>query len=254
MAPYIYALASTALLTIIANIVVRVVPKKHKHINWILGYFSALAAGALLGDAFIYMLPKAAHDGWTATVTVSIVVGVLLMFLLERAITWRELKQKVRRSRRNHAAVSNMFGFTSQSLVDGLVIAGSYLVAIPIGIATTIAVIIHQIPQEISNYVILRRAGVNIVLANRINVLAVFMSFVGAAVSLMIPILFKASLVLVAPFTAGVFLYVALAELVPDIMREKSPNAIVYQTILFLVGVGIIALVKYLKLILGALD
>lgn len=255
MAPYIYALTSTALLIIIANVVVRVVPRKHKHISTVLGYFSALAAGALLGDAFIYLLPKAAHDGWTTLVTASIVFGVLLMFLVERAITWRELKSGVRRSRRNHAAIGNMFGFSTQSFVDGLVIAGSYIVAIPIGIATTLAVIIHQVPQEISNFVILRRAGVGSILANRINILAVFMAFIGAAVSLALPIFFKqTSLVLVAPFTAGVFLYVALAELVPDMMRERSRSAIIYQTLLFLVGVGLIAVVKYFKYLLGALD
>jgi len=251
---YIYALASTGLLAILANFIVMVVPKKGEHLNRILGYFMALATGALIGDALIYLLPKAVHDGWTATVTGAIVFGVVLMFLLEQTITWRELKYKVRMSRRNHAAVSNMFGFSTQSFVDGLVIASSYVAGLQIGIATTIAVIVHQIPQEISNYVILRRAGIGNIFANRINVLAVFMSFVGVAVSLLLPVLFKVSLTLAAPFTAGVFLYVALAELTPDLIRERSLTATVYQTLLFLVGIGLIALVKYFKVIIGALD
>lgn len=251
---YIYALTSTGLLAILANFIVKVVPKKGEHLNRILGCFMALAAGALIGDALIYLLPKAVHDGWTTSVTVSIVAGVVLMFLLEQTITWRELKYKVRMSRRNHAAVSNMFGFSTQSFVDGLVIASSYVAGLQIGIATTIAVVIHQIPQEISNYVILRRAGVSNLLANRINVLAVFMSFVGAGVSLLLPVLFKASLVLAVPFTAGVFLYVALAELTPDLIRERSLKMTLYQTILFLVGIGLIVLVKYFKVILGAMD
>ncbi|MFA5010049.1 MAG: ZIP family metal transporter [Patescibacteria group bacterium] len=251
---YIYALVSTGLLAILANFIVKVVPKKGEHLNRILGCFMALAAGALIGDALIYLLPKAVHDGWTTSVTVSIVAGVVLMFLLEQTITWRELKYKVRMSRRNHAAVSNMFGFSTQSFVDGLVIASSYVAGLQIGIATTIAVVIHQIPQEISNYVILRRAGVGNLLANRINVLAVFMSFVGAGVSLLLPVLFKVSLTLAAPFTAGVFLYVALAELTPDLIRERSLSMTIYQTVLFLVGISLIVLVKYFKAIIGALD
>ena len=251
---YIYALVSTGLLSILANFIVRIVPKRSEHLNQILGCFMALAAGALIGDALIYLLPKAVHDGWTTTVTVAIVSGVVLMFLLERTITWRELKYKVRMSRRNHAAVSNVFGFSTQSFVDGLVIASSYVAGLQVGIATTIAVVIHQIPQEISNYVILRRAGIGNIFANRINVLAVFMSFVGVAVSLLLPVLFKASLALAAPFTAGVFLYVALAELSPDLIRERSLNMTIYQTLLFLVGIGLIAFVKYFKVIIGALD
>ncbi len=250
----IYALVSTGLLSILANFVVKVIPKRKEHLNRTLGYFIALAAGALIGDALIYLLPKAVHDGWTTTVTMAIVSGVALMFLLERTITWRELKNKARISRRNHAAISNVFGFSTQSFVDGLVIASSYVVNLQIGIATTIAVIVHQIPQEISNYAILRRAGVGSVFANRINVLAVSMSFVGVAVSLLLPFLFKASLTLSAPFAAGVFLYVALAELMPDMIRERSFSMTIYQTLLFFVGIGLIALVKYFKVIIGALD
>jgi len=251
---YIYALASTALLAALANFIVRIVPKRHEHLNRVLGCFMALAAGALIGDALIYLLPKAVRDGWDTQVTVAIVAGVVLMFVLEQSITWRELKHQVRMSRRNHAAVSNMFGFTTQSFIDGLVIASSYVTSLPIGIATSIAVVIHQIPQEISNYVILRRAGVGSRFANQINVLAVFMSFVGAGVSLIVPVVFKLSLHLAAPFTAGVFLYVALAELVPDLIRERSLKMTLYQTLLFVVGIGLIALVKYFKFMIGALD
>lgn len=251
---YVYALASTGLLVLLANFVTRIVPRRHEGAHRVLGYFMALAAGALVGDALIYLLPKAAHEGWTIGVSLAIVLGVVLMFLLEQAITWRELTHNIQMSRRKHAAVSNMFGFTAQSLVDGLVVAGSYIVSLPIGLVTTMAVLIHQVPQEISNYVILRRAGMNGSFANRVNVLAVFMSFVGAGISLLIPSVFKISLHMVAPFTAGVFLYVALADLTPDIIRERSLKMTIYQTILFLVGVGLIALIKYFKVIIGALD
>ncbi len=251
---YIYALVSTGLLVLLANFVTRVVPRKRENAHKVLGYFMSLAAGVLIGDALIYLLPKAVHEGWTIGVSVAIVSGIVLMFLLEQSITWRELKNSIPMSRRKHAAVSNLFGFTAQSLVDGLIVASSYLVSLPIGLVTTGAVMIHQIPQEISNYVILCRAGVNRVFANRVNVLAVFMSFVGAGVSLLIPTLFKVSLDLVAPFTAGVFLYVALADLTPDIIRERSLKMTIYQTLLFLAGVGLIALIKYFKLIMGALD
>lgn len=251
---YVYALSSTALLALLANFVVKIVPKKSEHLNQILGCFMALAAGALIGDALIYLLPKAVHDGWTTTVTIAILAGVLVMFVLEQSITWKELTNKVRMSRRNHAAVSNLFGFTTQSFVDGLVIAGSYVVSLPMGIATTIAVIVHQIPQEISNYVILRRGGATSKFANLINILAVLTSFVGAAVALLLPTLFNASIQWVAPFTAGVFLYIALAELTPDLIRERSLKMTIYQTILFIVGIGLIAGVKYFKVVIGALD
>ncbi len=148
-----------------------------------------------------------------------------------------------------------MFGFTTQSFIDGLIIASAYLISLPVGVATTTAVVIHQLPQEISNNVILRRAGIKSQLANRIGALAVLMSFIGAAIGLFLPAIIQQSSVdLLAPFTAGVFIYVALAQLLPGMLMEKSLNKGTGQLLLIIIGVLLIAAVKYSKHILGAAD
>lgn len=252
---YVYALGSTLALVIVANIVVRVVPATSAHLPTALGYFSALAVGSLLGDAFIYLLPKATAEGWNNLTTVSVLAGVVSMLIAEQMITWDEVNKHRRRSKRNHAAMSNMFGFTAQSFIDGLVIAGAYGLSIPLGLATTIAVIIHQVPQEISNFVILRRAGISNVLANRVGTLAVMISFVGAIVGLLIPAVANGhSLDFLAPFTAGVFMYVSIGQLVPGMMMERSRAKGIIQLLLIFLGLLLIALVKYSKAILGSLD
>lgn len=253
---YLYVLGSTALLTVIANLAVKVVPVKSPHISAILSYFSALAAGTLLGDAFVYLIPKATETtGWTTGTTIAALGGVLLMMLFEQFITWDEVKKSKQRSKRHHAAMSNMFGFTSQSFVDGLVIASGYLVSTQLGIATTLAVVIHQIPQEISNFVILRRAGISNKLASRINTLAVFTAFFGALVAILLPELTKQlSLTFIAPFTAGVFVYIALAQLVPNMLMEKTVGKGTKQLGLVVVGIFLIVLVKISNKILGGLD
>lgn len=252
---YSYALGSTLLLIVIASLVVRVVPVHSKHLGLILSYMSALAAGTLLGDAFIYLIPKATSTGWTGATTVAALTGIFIMIITEQMVTWDDVRRHRPRSKRSHAAVSNMVGFSIQSFIDGLVIAAAYLVSIPIGIATTLAVVIHQAPQEISNFVIIKRAGVSNVLANRINVLAVVMSFGGAVIALSLPGLVNdQALNFISPFTAGVFIYVALAQVMPDMLMEKSFQKGTGQIFLLLIGVLLIAGVKYSKHVLGALD
>lgn len=252
---YVYALASTLVLAIIAGLVVRLVPARTTQFHVALVYFSGLAVGSLLGDAFIYLLPKAAAHGWTLSTTVAILAGVLSMVVAEQMITWDEVRGGRRRSKSGHAAMSNMFGFTAQSFIDGLVIAGAYLSSIPLGFATTIAVVIHQIPQELSNVVILRRAGISNILANRIGTLAVLMSFVGAMMGLILPEAINGRFVeWIAPYTAGVFLYIAVGQLLPNMMMERSRTKGVIQLMMILIGVMIIAAVKYSKSIIGALD
>lgn len=244
---YLYILGSTALLTVIANLAIKIVPVKSPHIGAILSYFSAFAAGTLLGDAFVFLIPKATEiSGWTTSTTIGALAGVLSMMVTEQFITWDEVRKSKHRSKSHHAAISNMFGFTAQSFVDGLVIASGYLVAIPIGIATTLAVVIHQIPQEVSNFVILRRAGVTTRLANRINTLAVLTTFLGAVVALVLPQITKeSSLTHIAPFTAGVFMYIALAQLMPNMLMEKTVGKGSKQLVLVLAGILLIVLIKY---------
>lgn len=251
-----YVLGSVALLTVIANLAVKVIPVKSPRIGVILSYFSALAIGTLLGDAFIYLIPKATEiSGWTTSTSVAALAGVLSMMVVEQFITWDEVKNSKQRSKRHHAAISNMFGFTAQSFVDGLVIASGYLVAVPIGIATTLAVVIHQIPQEISNFVILRRAGIGNKLANRINTLAVLTAALGAIVAILLPEITKeTSLTYVAPFTAGVFVYIALAQLMPNMLMEKTVGKGTKQLLLVLVGIMLIGLIKFSKHWVGGIE
>jgi zinc and cadmium transporter len=252
---FLYVLGSTVLLVLVATVIVRVIPTHSNRLSLILSYFSALAAGSLLGDAFIYLIPKSAANGWTTTTTIAFLVGVFVMIITEQLITWDDVRRSRHRSKKVHAAVSNMFGFTAQSFIDGLIIASAYLISTAGGVATFLAVAIHQIPQEISNFVILRRAGIKPKLANQIGSLAVVMSFVGALVGLLLPaFIHKSSLELASPFTAGVFCYIALAQLIPGMLMEKNMAKGIYQILLVLAGLLLIAGIKYSKHLLGAFD
>lgn len=252
---YVYALTSTLLLAVIANMVVRLVPARSANSGSILGYLSAVAVGSLLGDVFIYLIPKATEAGWTIVTTIAILAGVLSMVITDQMITWDDVRKNKKLSVRKHVVISNMFGFTSQNFIDGLVIAGAYGVSIPIGIATTLAVVVHQIPQEISNFVILRRSGIGYALSNRIGTLAVMVSFVGAIVGILLPaIVHKDFMGLIVPFTAGVFLYVSMVQLLPGMLLEKSYQKGLAQVLLIILGVLVIATVKYSKNLLGAWD
>jgi zinc and cadmium transporter len=142
----------------------------------------------------------------------------------------------------------NLFGEGVHNFIDGLIIAASYIASIPIGIATTIAVIFHEGPHELGNFSILVYAGIKKERALLYNFLISMTAILGAVIGLLISSQSESILNFLIPFAAGNFIYIAGSDLIPEIHKdsEKISKAIL-QLIMFLLGIGIM----YVLLILG---
>lgn len=188
----------------------------------------SFSTGALLGDVFLHIIPEMAEEA-DAFPTALIVVlgGIVLSFALEKIIHWRHCHVIPSEQHYHPVGVLNLFGDALHNFIDGALIAGSFLVSIPIGVATTVAVVLHEIPQEIGDCAILLYSGYAKGRVLFLNFLSASAAILGAVLILLssasLPLLGKTLL----PLAAGNFLYIAGSDLIPELHKEtRMPQAL----------------------------
>ncbi|MBI4948388.1 ZIP family metal transporter [Candidatus Berkelbacteria bacterium] len=197
--------------------------------------FISLAIGALIGDVFIHLLPEAYEYFGQSTATY-VLLGFFLFFLLEKVLHWRHRHKQSDSTKIEPYGIMNLVGDAMHNFIDGALIAASYLVSLPVGLATTIAVILHEIPQELGDYAILRESGFTKKAALGLNFLSALIAFLGAAIVLVFRFDIEALSQYVLAFTAGGFVYIVFI-LIKEFGDEIKPkNAFTY---LFGIALGV---------------
>ena len=210
----------------------------------------SLSAGTLFGDAFLHLLPEAVEEsGFTLTISLTLLAGVITFFTIEKLIHWNHCHisngdHKHAKSHPSTIAPLNIIGDAVHNFMDGLIIAGSYMVSIPVGIATTIAVILHEIPQEMADFGVLLYSGSSRRRALWFNFLSAVMAVLGAAVGLIIGESSKTFQEILLPFAAGGFLYIAGSNLIPELHRECGWKQSLLHFGAMLFGIGIMIVLK----------
>ncbi len=196
-----------------------------------------IAVGALLGDAFLHLIPEAWNNMGEKT-GLWVIVGMVLFFILEKIIKWHHCHEPECNQKENIAGVS-VFADSLHNLIDGLIIGVSFLTNTTLGISTSIAILMHEIPQEIGDFAILIHSGWPMKKAALVNLLSALMSSVGVLLAVIFKekLVFMNELLLIA---AGGFIYLAGSDLIPELHRhENSSNKIWSQLISLSIGVGI---------------
>ncbi len=217
--------------------------------KWIFVLVS-LAAGALFGDALIHLIPEAfAKSGEETTIALLIIMGIVLFFVLEKFLHWHHqhghefheehLGEKTAESSRRIAPLGYLVlisdGF--HNVIDGIIITASYTVSIEVGIATTIAVILHEIPQEIGDFGVLLHSGFSKAKALFFNFISALCALVGVAFFLLLQNASEVALAAVIPVAAGGFLYIAGSDLVPELHKTTKVSHSIVQLLGIIVGV-----------------
>lgn len=196
----------------------------------------SFAAGALLGVAFLDLLPEAIEEAGGLDIFVPALAGFIIFFLAERYI-------RIFHYHHEHGSKPTvpliLIGDGVHNFIDGAVIAVAFLASIPLGITTTIAVAAHEIPQEI--------ADMGVLLANRLtkqkavfyNFLSAVTALVGALIAFYFGNFVEQYLYLFLALAAGHFIYIAAADLIPE-LHEKAEENKPIQTLIFLLGILII--------------
>lgn len=205
-------------------------------VPWLISY----AVGTLVGVALIALVPEALTELPARPAMFTMVLGILSFFLLEKAVIWRHCHDDETCHVHSSAASLVIVGDAFHTFVDGAVIAAAVLTSIPLGLTTALAVAAHEIPQEVGDVAILLRAGYSRARAFTLNVLSGAGGILGAAGMVVAGRQLPQLLPYVLAFAAGNFLYVAMADLIPDLHRGGVGGA--RQVLLIAAGVITIAL------------
>jgi len=203
-------------------------------------YFVSFAVGALLGDVFLHMIPAIAEDrSFFPTAMLLVLGGLLLSFAIEKFIHWRHCHVLECTEHVRPMGMVNLIGDAVHNFVDGLLIAGSYLVSIPMGIATTIAVALHEIPQEMGDFAILVYSGYTKKKAMLFNLLCALTAFLGAILVLVSSNALPKIGLYLLPLTAGNFLYIAGTDLIPELHKEAKFGQAFLQLLCMIAGIAL---------------
>ena len=206
----------------------------------------SLSAGTLLGGAFLHLIPEAIKEtGLKDYFWLIILSGILLFFLMEKIICWRHCHVPTSHDHPHPLGKMNLIGDGFHNFLDGIIIAAAFLMDINLGIITTIAVVIHEIPQEIGDFGVLIHAGYTRAKALTLNFVIALFSLFGAVMTLLLSQFFENIIPFIIPLTAGGFIYIATADLIPELKKDVSPSKSILQFITILIGVGIMLLLKY---------
>jgi len=248
MKVWIYSLTSVFLVSLISLIGVFTLSLRQEKLRKILLFFVSFSVGGLFGDAFIHLLPESFEKlGANLATSLYIIAGILIFFILEKFIRWRHCHLPTSEEHMHPVVTLNLIGDGLHNFLDGIIIAGSFLVNINLGIATTIAVIAHEIPQEISDFGVLLHAGFSRVRALVLNLLSASTAILGSIIALIIGGRTESFTNFIIPFTAGNFIYIATSDLFPELKKDCTKlHQAFFQLASIVAGIGIMLALKKL--------
>ena len=214
---------------------------REKTLNRFLFFMVSFAAGSLLGAAFLDLLPESFEAGFKKSVPVFILLGIISFFILEKFLYWHHHhtgEEEV------HAfTYLNIIGDGIHNFVDGAVIAISFLNSTALGIVTTIAIIAHEIPQEIGDFAILIYGGFSRAKALIYNFLTALTAVVGALLAYFYSSIIQNSSIYLTAFAVGGFIYIASTDLIPEIQKEKDLKKSFLQFVFMTFGILLIYII-----------
>lgn len=203
----------------------------------------ALSTGALLGGAFFHLIPEAIEElGKSPDIFLYLLLGFCLFFVLEQFLRWRHEHGTVHK--RQPFSYLILISDGIHNFIDGLVIAASFIVSYPIGIVTTLAVALHEIPQELGDFGVLVYGGFSRGHALVFNYISATAAILGGITGYFISPIVEDAIIYLLPFAAGSFIYIAAADLIPEIKHKIDLRRSVIHFCVFLVGIGIMLAIK----------
>jgi len=196
----------------------------------------ALSAGTFMGGAFFELIPESVERISGLTPYLLIIAGFILFYILERFLYWHHCHKE--HCEEHHFTYLNLIGDTIHNFEDGMAIAVSFLTDVPLGIATTIAVAAHEIPQEIGDFGVLLYGGFSKRKAIIYNFLAALTIVPGAIAGYLLYQVAQSIAAYILPLAAGGFIYIAATDLIPEIKKERGTKSVAIF-LMFLLGIGI---------------
>lgn len=244
---YFLSIVATFIVSLISFIGILTLSIKTEKLKTFLVYLVSFSAGALFGDVFFHLLPEVTEKGLSINISITILSGILLSFFTEKVICWRHCHLPIQKNHIHRFAYMNLFGDFIHNLIDGLTIGAAFLASKTVGVATTLAVVFHEIPQEIGDFGVLIHGGFKKFQALKLNFYTALAALIGLFLSFFLYAKIENINQVLIPLAAGNFIYIAGSDLIPELHKETSFKKSVLQIFFFIVGVSIMYLLTYLE-------
>lgn len=227
------------------------------HAQRYLGAMVSYAIGAMLGTVFLDILPEAIKlTSNVAILSGTVLFGILLFFILEKLVLWRHCHHEhceaheLLASEHNHdhgrSGMMITVGDTFHNFVDGVIIAAAFLTDMHLGIVTSLAIIAHEIPQEVGDFAILLHSGYSKVKALQLNLISSFASMAGGVLGYFVLQTMQSWIPSLLALAAASMIYIAVADLIPGLHKRAQLRDTVQQVGLIVLGVGTVGLMMVL--------
>ena len=222
--------------------------------------FISLAVGALLGGAFLHILPEVYKEAPENKVSFAILLGIFSFFLLEKVLHWHHSHSAHAIENERCASCNEslpdkpkplgkmvIFSDALHNILDGALIASAFALSPNAGLAATLAVLLHEVPQEIADFGVLLHAGFSKLRAMLFNFLSALTAFLGAAMVIFAQEFTSKSMPLFSAFAAGSFLYIAMSDLIPELHKKQRCSELALQILVISLGIFLMWLLKVLE-------
>jgi zinc and cadmium transporter len=258
MVHVLFTLLSVFAVSVISVIGILFLWKKDKQAKPFLLLLVGLSAGSLFGGALLHLLPEAVKEiGFTIPLSIVVLSGIVCFFLLEKGIHFQHCHahhMDTGKHAHEHAshhmaklAPLNLIGDGVHNFIDGIIIAGAFIVDTHLGLATVVAVIFHEIPQEFADFGVLIYAGLTKGKALFYNFLSALLAVFGAVLVLIIGTRIDPYIPYLLAFGAGGFLYIAGSALIPELHKDCSAKDSFFQFMSFILGIGLMVVMVLLE-------
>lgn len=243
-----YALVSVLIVSIISLVGIITLWLRLSLLKKIVLRLVSFSAGALLGDVFFHLLPEVVGEWWRPiSASLWILGGIVFWLVTEKVIRWNHCHMPVTKHHTHPVALMNLIWDIVHNFIDGLIIGASYLVSIPVGIATTLAVVLHEIPQEIWDFGVLIHGWFSRRKALLLNFLTALTAVLGVIIAFLLYRYTNNMVAALIPFAAGTFIYIAGSDLIPELHKENTLTHSIPQIIFFLLGIWIMSMLLFLE-------
>lgn len=244
MTPLLWIIAGTSFVSLISLIGVLTLALREKYLGKILLTLVSLASGALMGGAFIHLLPEAIEKTDSRSVFFWVLVAFVVFFVVEKFFQWRHCHEE-------HCEVHS-FGYMTligdglHNFIDGLIIAAAFVENIGLGFVVTAVVVLHEVPQEIGDFGTLLYAGFKKKKALLVNFLSAVTAVAGGVIGYFLASASENFINILIPFAAGGFIYIAATDLLPEIRKTNKVKESIGTLVMFVLGIFIVYLMKFL--------
>jgi len=246
MNDFIAILASVTVVSLISFVGIIFVGLKESLLRRVVMAFVGFASGTLLGGAFFHLLPEALNEiNPPTTIFYFVILGIISFFSIEKFLYWRHCHEE--ECLVHTFAYVNLVGDGVHNFIDGMIIAATFVLSFDLGFITTLAVIFHEIPQEIGDFAVCIYGGLSKKKALTYNFISALTAILGAIITYYVVYL-RSNYAFLVPFAAGGFIYIAATDLMPELHKKSHAGESIVQLLSILLGLGLMA---YLTIVMG---